>query len=223
MARVLGPAGLCTVALGFALPGSTPFSAFLACVVFCLAGFMAARSLAHDYPHDRLGLCNYATLLRLLLVSGLTAPVLAGGHLSWLFFGLAGVTLMLDGVDGWLARRHRFVSAFGARFDVEVDSLFALVLAANAAFGTELGLVVLLLGLPRYVFLVATHALPWMNRKLPERLSRKVICVVQIAALIILQAPALPLLAGAVMLLASAVLLIWSFAKDVLWLWHHRG
>ena len=35
----------------------------------------------------------------------------------------------LDGVDGWLARRRGMSSAFGARFDMEIDALLVQVLA----------------------------------------------------------------------------------------------
>ena len=38
----------------------------------------------------------------------------------------------LDGVDGWLARRSGIASAFGARFDMEIDALLILVLAVLA-------------------------------------------------------------------------------------------
>ena len=37
--------------------------------------------------------------------------------------------LALDGLDGWAARRQGLVSAFGARFDMEVDALLILALA----------------------------------------------------------------------------------------------
>ena len=41
--------------------------------------------------------------------------------------GLAAT--VLDGLDGWLARRAGMASAFGARFDVEVDALLIQALA----------------------------------------------------------------------------------------------
>ena len=40
---------------------------------------------------------------------------------------LASVALILDGVDGKVARRTRNASAFGARFDMEVDAFLILV------------------------------------------------------------------------------------------------
>ena len=44
------------------------------------------------------------------------------------FAALATVSLSLDGVDGWLARRQGLCSDFGGSFDMEVDSVFALLL-----------------------------------------------------------------------------------------------
>jgi multidrug efflux pump subunit AcrA (membrane-fusion protein) len=44
---------------------------------------------------------------------------------------------MLDGVDGWLARRHEIASRFGARFDMEVDALLILALSVLAGCGEK--------------------------------------------------------------------------------------
>ena len=220
-AAVLGGVGVAGLAL--TLPGAAPGTLTVAVVSFGLAAILAGRGLHRDYPHDRLGLCNYVTLMRLVLVCALLVPLLAGSEPSWAFFGLAVLALLLDGLDGWLARRHGLVSTFGARFDVEVDSAFALVLALNVAVTTEVGVWAVLLGLPRYVFGGAGLVLPWMRRDLPERFSRKVVCVLQLAVLIAMQAPILPSMAAVLLVPVVAVALIWSFAKDVIWLWRNRA
>jgi len=223
LARAALPATFGVAGLAAVLPGSGLVSSLLAVAVFCGASVVATIAAARHYPHDQLGLCNYVTLLRLMLVSALMAPLFAGGHLSWAYFAVASIALAFDGVDGWLARRQGRVSAFGARFDVETDSALALVLAANAALATGLGWMVLILGLPRYAFAVAVVFLPWMRRDLPERFSRKVVCVLQIAALIALQAPLLPPFVATVMVAAIAALLVWSFTRDIFWLSRQRG
>ena len=46
---------------------------------------------------------------------------------------LAAVALVLDGVDGQVARRTGTVSALGARFDMEVDAFLMLVLSVYVA------------------------------------------------------------------------------------------
>ena len=220
-AAVLGSFGVAGLAL--VLPGAVPAAVTMAVAVFCLASVAAGWVLHRDYPHDRLGFCNYVTLVRLGLVCALMAPPMVGGYLSWPFFALAAVALSLDGVDGWLARREDLVSASGARFDVEVDSVLALVLALNAALSSDIGLAVILLGLPRYAFGIASHALPWMRRQLPERFSRKAVCVLQLGTLVALQAPILPPIAAVVAVPIVAVALVWSFSKDASWLWQRRA
>ncbi|WP_439124408.1 CDP-alcohol phosphatidyltransferase family protein [Marivita sp.] len=214
---------LCVLAFALVLPGASPVTVTTAVSFYATSATITSWFLKRDYPNDRLGLCNVVTLARLALVSALLVPLMAGEAPSWSFCAMAAFALSLDGIDGWAARRQGLVSEFGARFDVEVDSLLALVLALNAAFNAEIGAAVILLGLPRYVFALANFALPWMRRALPERFSRKVVCVVQLATLIAMQAPILPPLAAVVLLPLAAGALIWSFAIDTLYLWRSRA
>ena len=137
---------------------------------------------------------------------------------AWLVVGLSAIVLALDGVDGWLARRDKLVSEFGARFDVEVDSAFALILALHAFVDGKAGPLVLLLGLARYGFVVAGLVFPWLNRTLPERFSRKVICVVQLVALIALQLPFVTPPFSTLLVVATVAAVLWSFGRDVIWL-----
>ena len=76
--------------------------------------------------------------------------------------------LVLDAVDGYVARRTATVSAFGARFDMETDAFLILVLSACVA--GQWGWWVLVLGLARYLFVAAGWALPWL-RGTPDRKS----------------------------------------------------
>ena len=62
---------------------------------------------------------------------------------------------LLDGVDGWLARRHRIASAFGARFDMEIDALLILALSVLAWRHEKAGAWVVASGLLRYAFVAA--------------------------------------------------------------------
>jgi hypothetical protein len=104
----------------------------VAAMAYLLAAAAVGDLLRRTYPHPTLGLCNVVTLGRLVIVGVLTAALVAGGGAPGAVFALAALALALDGVDGWLARRHGRVSGFGARFDMEVDSAFALVLALHA-------------------------------------------------------------------------------------------
>jgi phosphatidylglycerophosphate synthase len=205
------------------MPGAGPGPTVAALLSFAVAATLAGRALNRTYPHEHLGLCNAITLTRLALTMALVGPLVAGAAASWAVFAVAVIALSLDGFDGWLARRQGYVSEFGARFDMEVDSALALVLALSAAMTSGAGAVAILLGLPRYLFAIAGWALPWMRRDLPERFSRKAVCVVQLGALIALQAPILPEVFAMALVPLVALVLAWSFALDVTWLWRRRA
>ncbi len=191
--------------------------------LYVVASTASGIAMTRSYPHAVLGLCNIVTLVRLMIVATLAGALISTTSPAWAIFIVAAFALTLDGVDGWLARRQQLASSFGARFDMEVDAAFALVLALHAAFGGIAGFWVVLLGLPHYVFVAANWIFPWLGGSLPERFSRKVVCVLQIGTLIALQAPLLGAgLAGPLISVASLAL-IWSFALDIIWLWRFRS
>lgn len=222
-AAAAGGLGLAIFVLLALTPGLGLGPKAAACLFFTGTAALAARALQRDYPYDHLGLCNVVTLARLALTMALVAPLASGGGTSWFVFVVATVALTLDGVDGWFARRQGYASEFGARFDMEVDSLLAFILALNAALAGGAGTAAIVLGLPRYIFVAAAWAAPWMRRNVPERFSRKVVCVAQLGALIALQAPILPGGIAQALVPAVAALLVWSFARDVAWLWRRRA
>lgn len=171
-----------------------------------------------------LGPANLVTLARAVLVGGVTALVaegLAGGAVAPdLLVALATVALVLDGVDGQVARRTGTVSTLGARFDMEVDSFVVFVLSVHVATG--LGPLAVVVGSMHYAYVVAGRLLPWLRAPLPTRYSAKVVAVVQAAVLVLAASgrvapgPALGLLVVVLMLL------VWSFGHDVVWLWRRR-
>lgn len=218
-AALLG--GFCVVGVSGALPGATPAAIAVATALYLMAATGTGWLIRQTYPHDRLGAANYVTLARLVLVSAVIAWLLSGGGPSWAIVAISTLALSLDGVDGWFARRQNLVSDFGARFDIEVDSVFALSLAVNAALNPLIGMAVVLLGLPHYLFVIAGLALPWMRRDLPERFNRKCVSVLQLACLIALQAPGLPVTAAMALIALAAIALVWSFGVDIVWL--HRS
>src|SRR5205823_3622365 len=114
---------------------------------------------------------------------------------------------MLDGLDGWLARRAGMASAFGARFDVEVDALLIQALAILAWRYGKAGAWVLFSGLVRYGFVAAGWLLAWMQRPLAPTLRGRIICIVQTAALVLAIVPAItPPLSTVIAALALAAL-----------------
>lgn len=174
------------------------------------------------WPASRLGFANALTLGRLalamLLLVPLSRPDLASGGTGWAIFALALATLSLDGLDGPLARRSGLVGPWGARFDMEVDAIFALLLAAVAWRSGTAGPWILLLGGMRYLFVLGAFAFPWLGGPLPARLRRKAVCVVQIGVLTGLLAPVAEPPWTVLAALVALGLLTWSFATDVIWL-----
>ncbi|RVV97680.1 CDP-alcohol phosphatidyltransferase family protein [Mesobaculum littorinae] len=181
--------------------------------------------MARDYPHAQLGGANLVTTLRLAFCAAMAAAMAAPGgpaaQAGWPAWGptlLALLALSLDGIDGWLARRQALSSQFGARYDMEVDSALAAVLAALLVARGTAGPEMLVLGGARYAFVAAAQLLPWLGAPLPESLRRKTVCVVQIAALVALTAPILPVAADRPIAIGAALLVAWSFAVDIRWL-----
>jgi phosphatidylglycerophosphate synthase len=174
--------------------------------------------LARTYDGVLLGWANIATFARGILAIVLATSLFSADTPHGLLFAIALAALALDGIDGWVARRQGLASGFGARFDMEADSILAAVLALLVFAEGHAGPLVLGLGVARYLFFAAMAVWPWLDRPLPERLSRKSICVVQLALLVLLQLPLLP--RGAADMLVSVVILalIWSFGRDILWL-----
>ena len=133
---------------------------------------------------------------------------------------LTVVALVLDAVDGWVARRTGTASPLGAHFDGEVDAFLILVLSVYVA--RSAGAWVLAIGAARYAFLAAGWLLPWMREPLPPRYWRKVVAATQGIVLAIAAADVLPLALTQAALVVALALLAESFGRDVWWLWSHR-
>lgn len=217
------PAGAVAFALALAVGamGGAGAALLAGAGMAAVLGFVL-RQAARHYPHARFGGCNTVTLARAGAVTGLAA-LMAAEPGGWTVLAVAAVALAADGVDGWLARRSGLSSAFGARFDMEVDAALAAVLAGHLWLSGQTGVEILALGLMRYVFVAGFLPFPWLAAALPPKFGRKVACVVQIAALILLQAPGWPEGVARGIGLAAVAVLTWSFGRDVLWLWRNRG
>jgi phosphatidylglycerophosphate synthase len=196
-----------------------------AVVVFAVTMGVAIGHLHRSHPFPRLGAANRITAVRLMLVS-LIAGILGERLAPHVGVGVAvaGIaTTALDGVDGLLARRTRVASVFGARFDMEVDAFFVLVLSVLVWRAEKAGAWIVLAGLMRYLFVAAMLLLPWLRRETPPRFRRKAIAVVQMLGL---SSVMLPLFAPPFSTLVCAtalIMLVYSFGADTLWLWRHRA
>lgn len=176
-------------------------------------------------PADRVTLaralltCAVAGLAAAAAVDGLEGPAAWAGGVGLLVW-LASLALVLDAVDGWVARRTGTVSAFGARFDLEVDAFLIAVLSLHVA--REVGWWVAAIGAARYVLLVAQQLVPWLRIELPPSRWRKAVAVYQGIALTAVAAHVLPSGVAAAVLAAGLVALAVSFGTEVQSLWRLR-
>ncbi|MFE9675118.1 CDP-alcohol phosphatidyltransferase family protein [Streptomyces sp. NPDC006259] len=189
-------------------------------LVFAVATWAVLSRALHRSGLRTFGPANRVTLGRATLVGGVTALV-ADSFVSAppvsLLVGLTAVALLLDGVDGKVARRTGTSTALGARFDMEVDAFLILVLSVYVS--TALGPWVLLIGAMRYAFVAAARVAPWLNAPLPPSTARKTVAAMQGICLLVAGAGLLPHAGNFGVALLALALLLWSFGRDVLWLW----
>lgn len=206
------------------LDGAAPSLAQGAAVYLLFAAAMAALLYRHGAP-PAFGGANRITLVRLVLVSLLAGYVGRdqAAAVAWPLLGVSLFALLLDGVDGWWARRRGLSSAFGARFDMETDALLILVLSLLVWHLDKAGPWVILSGALRYLFVAAGWMLPFLDRPLPHSERRRVVCVVQVAVLVAGLAPVLGPALAAPLAAAGLALTAWSFAVDIRWLVQHRN
>jgi len=161
-----------------------------------------------------------ATLFLGIVVDALLAKdtLAFNTELQWILAALATAALLVDGLDGWVARRKGMASEFGAHFDMETDALSMAALSLLVYTEREVGAWVLLGGVMRYLFVTAGFVWPPLRAPLLPSARRKTICVVQMAALITALAPAVPTRVVQGICLSSLVLLIYSFGADCTWL-----
>ena len=174
-----------------------------------------------------LGPANRVTLARLLLIVPLGALTLHPEALQamarWWIVSLGTLAMVLDGVDGWVARRTGSGSRFGARLDMESDAGLILLLSILVWQSGQAPAWVILMGAMRYLFVAAGRVEPALRAALPESMRRKVVCVVQGVTLLVALGPIIPPALATFAVGTGLVLLLWSFGVDTVWLLRRRG
>ena len=200
--------------------GAVGWAVGIACAV------TMATVLAHGLARgagERLGPASWVTLARATLAVGVAALAvdsLSHGTPVALLVTFASVALVLDAVDGWVARHTGTATALGARFDGEVDAF--LILALSVYVAPACGAWVLAIGAARYLFLAGEWLLPWMRAPLPPRRWRKVVAAAQGVVLTGAASGFLPLALTQALLVAALALLAASMVQCVWWLWRRR-
>lgn len=201
----LGPAGWAAGLVGA-----------VALTVLLTLGLVRA-SRTHLLPADRV------TLTRAVLTCGVAALVAdalsrpAGAGPPTALVALASVALVLDAVDGRVARRTGTVHPLGARFDMETDAFLILVLSVLVA--RDLGPWVLVVGAARYLLLlvaVAARWAPWLRGQVAPRTWRKAVAAYQGIVLTVAASGILPDALAGVAVATGLGLLLVSFGTEVL-------
>ncbi|MFC7368269.1 MULTISPECIES: CDP-alcohol phosphatidyltransferase family protein [Vreelandella] len=213
-------AGLLLLMLGVALPTllESAVNWWLAAGLYVLMGTLVVSF----WPYGPLGWANRVTLGRGVLVTIVAGALAASAFTNaiWLWLAVAVIALLLDGVDGWIARHTKTHTPFGARFDMELDALLILLLCIGLLQSEHLGVWVLLIGGMRYLFVAASWPFPWLKAPLFDSFRRKAVCVWQVVALLLALTPLTSPLAASLLALSALATLIYSFGFDVWWL--HR-
>ncbi|AZP21483.1 CDP-alcohol phosphatidyltransferase family protein [Streptomyces aquilus] len=188
-------------------------------LAFAVATWAVLSRALHRTQPRSFGPANRVTLGRSILVGGVTALVADSFQSSppvTLFVGLTAVALILDGVDGKVARRTGTATPLGARFDMEVDAFLILVLSVYVSM--SLGPWVLLIGAMRYAFVAAARVWTWLNAPLPPSTARKTVAALQGVFLLLAASGLLSYTLEFAVVATALGTLVWSFGRDVLWL-----
>jgi phosphatidylglycerophosphate synthase len=163
---------------------------------------------------------DWVTLTRAVLIAGVTGLVADSFSRTvpvTALVALSIVALVLDAVDGQVARRTGTATPLGGRLDGEVDAFLILVLSVFVSRGY--GGWVLAIGAARYAFLLAGWLIPWLAAPLPPRFWRKTVAAVQGIVLTAAASGVLSHLVGVIAVAVALLLLAESFGRDVIWLY----
>lgn len=189
----------------------------LGAALFAGLWLLLGRALVNAGRRDP-GPANRVTLGRGLLVILLASAAPFPDMLQqvlWPYALLCLGALLLDGVDGHVARRTGSASELGARFDMELDAFFILILCLAVISLDRTGPWVLLLGLMRYGFVIAAWLWPPLRQPLPPSRRRKTVCVWQIVTLLVAVLPPVAPWFAQLTLGIALILLSYSFAVDI--------
>ncbi|WP_117196421.1 CDP-alcohol phosphatidyltransferase family protein [Rhizobium terrae] len=193
----------------------------LAFLIYAVTSAFALGSL-HYHPHDRFGLANIITLVRAAITSAFGGLVLTSSlraenqSLLWATASTVAVALILDGIDGFVARRTGKASPFGSRFDVEIDTLMILFLSIAVLLLHKAGGWVILIGLMRYGHIAAQAIKPALRAEMHPSIRRKAIWVLQGPILCLTLLPVVQTPYSNIFSIIALIFLAWSLVVDII-------
>ena len=187
--------------------------------LYAVLSGLLLRGRPGDLPGPGLGAANRITLGRAVLALPVGALALTADMLGatgyWWIIALSTVAMLLDGLDGRIARATGTETLFGARFDMELDAALIMILSLLVWMTGKVGAWVLLVGLMRYAFVAAAAVWPALRADLPDSFRRKAVCVLQGVALLVALGPIISPSLATLVAGAGLSALTYSFAVDV--------
>ena len=138
------------------------------------------------------------------------------------FIILALISLLLDGLDGFISRRHNNTSKFGELFDQESDNFLMFVLSISLYINKDIGLYVLLIPAYLYIFIALMTKYSWLKNTLPDSILRKSVCVVTTILMIISHEVYLNEYIFKFIINLALFIITFSFSKDIIWLYRNK-
>lgn len=161
------------------------------------------------------GYANWVTSLRLVLL------LLLGFFIfqipAWVSLALGIVVLILDGLDGYLARKFDDTTDFGAYLDMETDTFFVCLFCTYYYLNEQLGGWVLAVGYMRYIYVGLILLFKLQGRKEKSTRFAKTIAVILFSAL--LMPLVLPSFLYQPAMIIATVLVLYSFGLSFIGLW----
>jgi phosphatidylglycerophosphate synthase len=175
VSSVLYPVAI-LVAVAIAIARREPM--FCSVVGALWLGGEALRARAWRTARGTLAVANLVTLLRLGIVVALGWLF---GAVPWALFVVIVISLLvLDAIDGYLARSRAETSAFGASLDMETDALTVMLLSLLLYARVSIGPWVLVAGLWRYVLAALVAVVPALGDTPPSRLYRTIFGILMV-------------------------------------------
>tara|TARA_Y100000741_G_scaffold280872_1_gene220709 strand:- start:145 stop:642 length:498 start_codon:yes stop_codon:yes gene_type:complete len=140
-----------------------------------------------------------------------------------IFIFLAFIALIFDGVDGFIARKYKESNSFGISFDQEADNLMLLILSLSIHLNKNIGIIIFLIPLYRYIFIISMYRFLWLKRELPKSFIRKFVCILTSILLIISHVSYLDENIMINIVYFALFIITFSFAKDIIWLYRKKN
>ncbi len=198
--------------------GGGPLLQAAGIVIGLVVPTVAALSILRRRPRFSTN-ADRVTLLRAVLTGACATVVLLSfadilALRSWLLFTLALPAVVLDAVDGWVARRSGTATPAGGRLDMETDAILLLILSIPLAW--SVGPWVLAIGGMRYVFVAASWVRPALRQHLAFSQFRRVVAGIQGGVLVAAVMPLMPIPVAAGATALALFLLVISFGRDII-------